>query len=159
VPIVGSWNGLSGDTPGLYDPVSGTFFLRNSNTAGAADIVVRFGPKNSTLIPLAGNWTGAGAADGIGLYDPATGSFFLRNDATTAGPADFAFGYGSGGLGRQPIVGDWDDDGVDTIGLYDPVSGKFFLRNSNDEGVGDITYRFGAKNAGLTAVTGNYNGD
>src|SRR5262249_27730178 len=63
---------------GLYVPSSGTWFLRNSNSGGAADLSFFYGPSASTFKPLAGDWNGD-RVDTPGLYDPATGSFFLRN--------------------------------------------------------------------------------
>ena len=45
-----TWTGASNgkDTIGLYDPTTGTFFLRDSNTAGVADMTFVYGPANST---------------------------------------------------------------------------------------------------------------
>ena len=43
-------------TIGVYDPGNQTFYLRNSNTVGFADITIRYGPSGAT--PLAGDWNG-----------------------------------------------------------------------------------------------------
>ena len=43
IAIVGDWNGDGVDTPGVFRGSTGTFYLRNSNTAGAADITFSFG--------------------------------------------------------------------------------------------------------------------
>ena len=41
---------------GVYIPSTGVWFLRNSNTFGAADIVLTYGAANAT--PLVGDWNG-----------------------------------------------------------------------------------------------------
>src|SRR5262249_46478921 len=106
------------DTPGLYVPSSGFFFLRNSNSTGVADVMFPYGPGGLGWLPLAGDWNGDGT-DTVGLYDPATSTFFLRN-TNSAGPADLTFPYGPAGSGWIPIVGDWDGNGTTTVGLYAP---------------------------------------
>jgi hypothetical protein len=141
VPLSGDWDGDGDDTVGLYTPASGTFFLRNSNTPGPADIEFIFGAGGTGFVPLSGDWDGDGD-DTIGIYTPASGTFFLRN-SNTPGPADIEFVFGAGGTGDVPIKGDYDGDGKDTISIYTPASGTFFLRNSNTPGPADTTVNFG----------------
>jgi chitodextrinase len=102
-------------TAGVYAPSSGGFFLRNSNTAGIADVSFAYGPGGPGWVPLVGDWNRDGTAT-AGLYNPTTGTFFLKN-SNGAGPADITFDYGPGGLGWIPMAGDWDGDGIDTVGL------------------------------------------
>ena len=99
------------DTVGVYNPDTATFFLRNSNSAGVADITFNYGIPN--WIPIAGDWDGDGI-DTIGVYNPATATFFLRN-SNSAGVADITFNYGIPNW--VPIVGDWDGDGASTSSL------------------------------------------
>jgi hypothetical protein len=94
------------DTIGLYNPATGAFFLRNSNSTGIADLAFAYGPGGAGLKSLVGDWNGDGA-DTVGLYNPAGGAFFLRNSNST-GIADLAFGYGPGGAGWIALIGDWD---------------------------------------------------
>jgi len=103
---MGDFNNDGTDTVGIYIQSTGTFFLRNTNSPGAPDITVTFGPAN--LLPLLGDWDDDGT-DTIGLYAPATGTFFLRN-SNTPGQADLVFTFGTGGAGIVPITGDWDGD-------------------------------------------------
>ena len=128
-PVVGDWNGDGTDTVGLYDPLTSTFYLRNSNSLqgpndhGYADIVFNYGPANAGMLPLAGDWDGSGK-DGIGLYSQATSTFYLREATQLQGPNDHAYAdailnYGVGQRGLLPIAGDWNGDGKDGIGLYD----------------------------------------
>ncbi len=144
---------LYDDTIGVYAPASGTFFLRNSNDPGAADIVASFGPTGVT--PLVGDWDSNGT-DTVGIYAAASGAFFLKN-TSSGGGADLTFTYGPGGS-LTPIVGDWDGNGSSTVGLYDPATGNFFLKNANASGSADIVFSFGA-GGGLVPVVGDWNND
>jgi hypothetical protein len=145
-----------GETVGVYEPASGTFFLRFANGGGAADAVFTFGPPNPRLRGIAGDWDGDGVT-GVGVYDPDTGAFFLANGH--GGVANHAFWFGSGGSGLLPIAGDWDGDGRDTVGLYDPARGAFFLRNEHAGGPADEVFFFGPGGDGLLPIAGDWDGD
>ena len=147
----------AGSSAGLYNPATSTFFLRNSNSGGVADISFAYGPANSGWVPLVGDWNGDGT-DTVGLYNPATGAFFLRNSNST-GVADISFAYGPGNAGWVPLVGDWNGDGTDTVGLFNPSSSAFFLRNSNSTGVADISFAYGPTGAAWVPIVGDWNGD
>ncbi len=123
--LVGDWDGDGTATTGLYNPASGTFYLRNANTSGPSDVVFRYGPAPSGWWPLAGDWNGDGIST-VGLYDPVTGIFYLRN-THTPGFADVTFRYGPQQTDWYPLAGDWNGDGIDTVGLYVPQSAIFFL--------------------------------
>jgi hypothetical protein len=140
-------------TIGIYDPATSNFFLRNSNSPGAADLTFSFGAGGQGLVPLAGDWNGDGT-DTIGVYQPASGAFFLRN-SNTPGAADAIFTYGP--ANATPIMGDWDGNGTDTVGVYVPASGAFFLRNSNTPGAADVILTYGPANA--TPIVGDWDGN
>lgn len=146
--------GLGLETAGVYSPATGTFFLRNANSPGGADMAFQFGAGGGSFKPLSGDWNGDGV-DTIGIYDPATSTFFLRN-ANSPGGADAVLSFGAGGAGYLPLVGDWDGNGTDTVGLYLPSSGAFFLRNSNTPGSADVVFTFGPPNA--TPLAGDWDG-
>jgi hypothetical protein len=143
------------DTPGVYAGASGSWFLRNSSSAGPAHATFGFGPAGAGLLPLAGDWDGDGD-DTPGLYNPATGTFFLKYSAGP-GPADLTFSFGRGGL--RPVTGDWDGDGDDSIGVYDQATGAFFLKNTNAPGAADLSFRFGPAAAGFIPLAGDWDGD
>jgi len=63
---------------GLYDTKASIFYLKNSNTTGAADNTLGFGAANAGWVKLAGDWDGDGVTT-IGLYNPATSTFYLKN--------------------------------------------------------------------------------
>jgi len=139
------------DTIGVYFPSNQTFYLKNTNSIGFADMSVQYGPSGAT--PLAGDWDGNGTTT-IGIYDSTNQTFYLRN-SNTPGFADLTIRYGP--PGAIPIVGDWDGDGTTTIGVYDPSSQTFYLRNSNSPGFADVTIRYGPP--GAVPVVGDWDGN
>lgn len=144
------------DAPVAYDPATGVFFERNSNTPGPADTTFTFGAGGGAIRPVKGDWDGDGD-DTPGIYDTTSGTFFLRN-GNSNGPADAAtFTFGPGGANFLPVVGDWDNDGDDTIGIYDSSAGNFFLKNTNTPGTADLVFTFGA--GGAIPVAGDWNND
>jgi hypothetical protein len=144
-------------TPGVYDALAGTWFLRNSNTPGVADATFPFGASGAELVPIAGRWIGTpGLVTGPGLYDPASGSFFLKRGAGP-GAAESMFAFGPAGEGLLPVTGDWNGDAYDTVGVYNPTTGVFFLKNTDSGGAADLTFSFGPP--GLVPLAGDWDGD
>jgi uncharacterized repeat protein (TIGR01451 family) len=144
------------DTPAAYVPATRTWFLRNTNTAGPANLQFSYGPS-ATARPISGNWD-ANATDTPGAYLPATGAFFLKN-TNAPGGADIDFRFGPAGTNWIPLAGDWDGDGRDTVGLYNPTTGVFFLKNANTAGPADAAFRFGPAASGWTPIAGDWDGD
>src|SRR5262249_25946546 len=50
-PLGGDWDGNGADSIGLYFDVNGTFALKNTNAAGAADFVFGYGLPTRTGSP------------------------------------------------------------------------------------------------------------
>lgn len=46
-----------------------------------------------------------------------------------------------------------------TPGMYDPATSNFFLRTSNDAGVSNLSFGYGAPGAGWMAIAGDWDGD
>jgi len=129
-----SWQrAILDETTGVYLPSTGVWLLRNSNTSGDADIVVKFGGQAGDL-PVAGDWDGDGKTD-LGIFRKGT---FIRarlapfafcilcQNFTVAADID-TIDFGQDG--DIPVAGDWDGDGDDDIGVWRPgVNGTFFLR-------------------------------
>ncbi len=53
-PVTGDWNGDGTDTIGVYR--GGTFFLRNTNDSGFADLTFALGIPGDA--PISGDWDG-----------------------------------------------------------------------------------------------------
>ena len=141
-PVTGDWNCDGTDTPGLYRQADGYVYLRNSNNQGVADVRFFFGDPGD--IPLAGDMNGDGC-DTISVYRPSEQRFYVINELGEndggLGAADYSFGFGN--PGDQPVVGDWDGDGVDEVGLHRESTGLFYWRNSRTTGIADGTIYFG----------------
>ena len=62
-----------------------------------------------------------------------------------------------GNPGDEPLMGDWDCDGVSTPAMYRRSQGLMYLRNSNSPGVADSTFFFGSP--GDIPIAGDFNGN
>jgi hypothetical protein len=145
------------DSPGLFDPTASCFYLRASNTSGAADYAFGYGVPDGGWTVIEGDWDGDGRT-GVGLYDPQTSTFYLSN-AYQTGVAEYTFGYGVPGGGWTPLVGDWNGDGAAGVGLYDPQSSTFYLTDTLRTGVAEYTFGYGAPGGGWTPLVGDWDGD
>jgi hypothetical protein len=140
IPLAGYWTQQARQSGkmgiGVYDPKTGTFYLRNSQGPGAPDFTIRYGAPG--WIPVVGDWDGDGV-DTIGVVDPKTEAWYLRNENSPGGPDANPNGqpFQFGGPGWKPVVGDWDGDGKTTIGVVDP-QGNWYLRNTNNAGGVDV---------------------
>jgi hypothetical protein len=146
--VMGDWNADGVDTVGVFK--GGSWKLRNSNSAGAADLSFNYGSLG--WLPLTGDWNADGR-DTVGGYWQ--GTFFLRNLNST-GPAQIKFKLGVPKPGWLPVAGDWDGDGKDTVGYFDPQTSTYRVRNSLSNGPYDVTYRVSAMPVGSKPVTGDW---
>lgn len=127
LPIVGDWNNDGIDSPGVYRPSTGQFFLTNSNLANPpVEITVIFGIGED--LPVAGDWNADGF-DSVGVFRPSAGQFFLTDDNVLTPNIDQTLFFGI--AGDLPTAGDWNGNGVDTIGVWRPATTEFFLTNDN----------------------------
>ncbi len=154
-PLVGEGGLVLGDTIGAFNPTTDTFFLRNSNDSGAADITPFNLIGGNNAIPISGDWNGDGV-DTVGVYNPDTAQFRLINANTGGIVVDTIFNFGMPGW--VPIAGDWNNDGIDTIGVYNPATATFFLKNTNTGGVADVpVFNYGIPN--WVPIAGDWNGN
>lgn len=140
------------DTIGMYN--NGTFYLRNSNTAGIADIVLTFG--NPTDYPIVGDWDGDGV-DTIGVYDSSTGVFNLR-DSNSPGAPTHTYTFTLGNPGDKPLAGKWDNTMAgDGTGVHRPSNGIIYMRRSLTTGTDDYYAVLG--NPGDVGLAGDWDGN
>ncbi len=142
LPFMGDWDCDGVATPGLYRQSDGFVYLRNRNTQGNADIRFFFGDPGD--VPLAGDFDDDGC-DTVSIYRPSEQRFYIidelgENDGGL-GAADYSFVFGD--PGDQPVVGDWDGDGIDEIGLHRATTGLFYWRNRLSTGNADAQIFFG----------------
>jgi hypothetical protein len=140
-------------TPGVVDPSTATWYLSNSNGAGAPDAgQFRFG--GSGWKAVTGDWNGTGES-GIGVFDPATATWYLRNENSAGAPDAGVFQFG--GAGMIPVVGDWTGTGKTGIGVFDPSTATFYLRSTPNAGAPDAgQFAFGGSN--WLPVVGDWTG-
>jgi hypothetical protein len=150
--VTGDWDGNGTTTLGSYDPATGKWKLRNSNTTGPSEISFGYG-GNPWTVPVTGDWDGNGTTT-IGVYNPTTGTWRLKN-SNSAGNADVEVQYG--GSQFIPVTGDWDGNKTTTIGLYEPNSGSWQLRNENKPGNPEIVVQYGGSQ--FTPITGDWDGN
>ena len=87
----------------------------------------------------------------LAMHDPTSGIVTIRSsDGSTQ---RFYFGIPS----DQPVMCDWNGDGIDTVGLFRASSGFLYLRNSNTQGVGEVEIFYGIP--GDKPVCGDWDGD
>ena len=123
-PVAGDWNGDGIDTIGVFrGGANGEWFLRNSNSTGAADIHVQQFGSVLGVLPVVGDWNGDGI-DTIGLL--LNDSFFFRN-TNTDGPASDLIFTSFTQAGDLPLAGDWngrpDPFNLPNSGINDPANG------------------------------------
>jgi hypothetical protein len=157
--VLGDWTGKgfdslgAVDTTGLSSPLAAFWYLRNTNTPGAADIgPFPFGLP--TWTPLVGDWNGDGITT-VGAVDTTTGTWYLRNENSPGGPDQGTFLFGEPGW--IPLAGDWTGSGHTGIGAFDPTTATFYLRNSASAGAPDFVFQYGAPT--WKPVVGDWDGN
>lgn len=118
------------DTIGTYNRSTRTFYLRNSNTSGPADIMVTMPTwiGTASAYPVTGDWDGDGT-DTVGIYDQATGVFSLYDSNSSGAPMTHQFVLGN--PGDVPFSGRWvADAGHDGVGVHRPSNGIIYLVNT-----------------------------
>jgi len=141
------------DTVGIYRTSNNTFYLRNSNVTGVADITIQFG-STDTSYPIVGDWNGDGI-NTIGIYETTSAQFSLR-DSNTAGTADYTLTLGY--PGDQPIAGRWTSDMTHAgVGVFRPSNGILYLKKNLTTGFADFYMVLGVP--GDIGIAGDWNGD
>ena len=146
----------------LYPFASGIYWLlRNSNSAGSPSISpFVYGSRTDT--PVIGDWNGDGT-DTVGVVRR-SGSYWtwLLRNSNSSGTADISFAFGRADLGDVPVVGDWNNDGIETIGVVRPIATnnwRWILSDTNSAGGTTVQFEFGNKTLGDVPVVGDWDGD
>jgi hypothetical protein len=144
-------------TPGVFDPATGMWFLRNTNSQGPVDVTAfQFGAPGGDTFPVVGDWQGTGVFT-VGVYTRSTATFQIRF-SNTPGPADVTFAFGRRqGTQTFPVAGDWSGTGKWGVGVFDASNGNWNLRNELSDGLPDAgSFLYGAP--GSKPVVGDWNG-
>ena len=151
IPVVGDWDGTGYSGIGVFDPITGTWYLRNEIGAGAPD-AGQFQFGGAGWLPVVGDWTGQGN-DTIGVVNPATETWYLRNSNNGGAPSFTPFVFG--GPGWLPISGDWNGIGHSGIGVVNTANATWYLRNEVGAGGADAgTFSYGG--GGWNPVVGDW---
>jgi hypothetical protein len=150
LPVVGDWDGDGDDTPGLMQYSQSTtgpmtWLLRNSSSAGPADIVTSYSKGRDR--PVTGDWDGDGD-DTIGVV---RGDTWLLSNSTSGGNANVQFTFGSAAYPELPVPGDWDGNGTYTPAILrnkppTDVEGGYehwLFRNALSGGTADGQFTYG----------------
>jgi hypothetical protein len=149
----------SGDLIGMYSPSQRTWYHKQSNNDGWANVdTVRFGSADTSWVTVEGDWNGDGT-DTIGMYSPPQKTWYLK-DANDDGWSNVTtVRFGSTDTSWVPVVGNWDGIGGDTIGMYRPDQKSWYLKFLNNDGWASLaTVRFGSADTSWVPVTGDWNG-
>ncbi len=140
------------DTIGVYQS-NGLWYLRNTNSAGAPDIITVFGGDPNDL-PVTGDWNGD-SVDTIGIFRTSIGRFFL-SDSNTSPTVSYTFMFGN--PDDIPFAGRWDNTiNHDGIGVYRPSNGIMYQGKNLITGFSDYFAIYG--NPGDKPVAGDWEGD
>jgi hypothetical protein len=104
-PVVGDFNGSGIDSVGLHRQSTGEVFLRNSLSAGPADVTFAAGGPSD--LAFFGDWDGNNT-DTVGMYQApspyvATGGALSMRDSNSAGNPDYFVNFGDPGW--RPVSG------------------------------------------------------
>ncbi|MBC7854227.1 MAG: hypothetical protein IAF94_12400, partial [Pirellulaceae bacterium] len=159
--LAGDLIGLSGDfnsvgsdsidSVGMYDPRTGTFYLRDENSSGFPQTAFTFAPSGRKGIPIAGDWNGDGV-DTVGIYVPSAPSFVLAywNHASTGSLTVPVTGAPAQAV---PLAGDWNGDLWDSLALYNPATRQVLLRHGLNPGAADSVFAFWPAGYDTSALT------
>ena len=144
--------------PGMVDPTTATWYLRNETTAGAPD-AGQYPYGEPGWIPLFGGTGtfptgflgGQQVPSTIAAFDPSSATWYINYDLSNA-----PFQYG--GPHWIPVFGDWDGNGTATVGVVDPSTMTWYLKNSNSAGGADyMPFQYGQP--GDIPVVGDWDGN
>ncbi|MGI8977842.1 MAG: hypothetical protein ACR2FY_01310 [Pirellulaceae bacterium] len=154
IGISGDFNSIGPDTidsVGMYDPRTGTFYLRDENSAGFPQAAFKFLPSGRKGLPIAGDWNGDGV-DTVGIYVPSATTFVLANK-NVAGSAFQTAKVTGAPTQAVPLAGDWNGDSRDELALYNPATRQVLLKNELSAGAADSVFAFWPAGYDTSALT------
>lgn len=130
VPVRGDFDGDGKQDPGVYQELTGNWYVALSSNSYQVATVTLGGP---------GFLTAAGDFDGDGRADPAvfqedTGDWYARLSSAQYSVSwlpNFSF------PGFTPVPGDYDGDGIDELAIYQRASGDWHLLRGEEIEVTD----------------------
>lgn len=172
-----TWDGTTLTEMGCNDEgaVDGTSALATNNASGLTELYIVSGKNNAsgniafksapivpptatplptfTPIPTA---TDTPDLTTVGVFKNGIWQF---RDANERGTADLTVRFGAtAGSNWQPLIGDWNGDGIDGFGLY--RNGRWILRDVIESGNAiDYDFMFGTTDSSWQPIGGDWDGD
>lgn len=144
IPVAGDWTHKGYKSIGFYYPPTATFFLKNSNTGGSADLTLPVRTNTGAMPPgdsnpIAGDWVGDGICR-VGFYSPGSSYFYLRMTNDPAQPNCAApVWFGAGGGGVVGVAGRWlTSSTTPGAGLFNPTGDSLIGKNTMAGGGADF---------------------
>ncbi len=97
------------------------------------------------------------ASDEIGVYRPPIKRFYMDTDGNFVWNPALDTTAAFGAVGDEPIIGDWNGDGVDEIGVYRPIQRLYYMDTDGNfvwNPAVDVVAAFGA--VGDRPIIGNW---
>ena len=161
VPMLGEVDGDGRRDVVTWRPSTGTWTWLTSSTGFAAGGSKQWGNQAAGDRPLLGDIDGDGQSDLI-VWRASTGTWFwLTSSSGYAYSGAGSRQWGNGGLGDQPLIGDFDGDGRADLTVWRPGTGTWhFLRSSTGYDYNTAgAKQWGNQSLGDLPRVGDFDGD
>jgi hypothetical protein len=132
VPVPADYDGDGRSDLALWRPSTGTWHVKTSASDHRTQFAIQWGIASAGDHPAVGDYDGDGRAD-LAVWRSTTGVWhILRSRLAYSQAHPFTIPFGHGALGDEPIVGDFDEDGMAdvTIWRHTPHSAWYVLPSS-----------------------------
>jgi hypothetical protein len=178
-PVLGDFDGDGRTDLGVYRAASAGWYVRRLEEERLMATAVWGGARLEAVV---GDFDGDGVSD-FGVYERGSGLWYIRS----VGGAILAWALSWGGPAFAPVAGDFDGDARSDLAAYDTALGQWYilslgLRNAREDsfpeapggasgvgspaslsssprGPGLIAWGVAWGGTGLTALTGDFDGD
>ena len=128
VPVPADYDGDGATDVAVWRPRTGTWFVKTSSSGFRQSFTVHWGGESADL-PVAGDWDGDGRAD-LGIYRRTAGTWYILLSHTNYSLSHAFIRQWGGGAIRaddEPLVGDYDGDGMSDLTIWRAAAGRWYL--------------------------------